>query len=68
MHFLNTTPADYQFSSTSKQTYAHDTSHTQKLETDRRYLAERQDTLLQEVLAMEVKMGITRWTPASPEY
>jgi hypothetical protein len=68
MRFLNTTPADYQFSSTSKQTYAYDISHTQKLETDCRYLAEQYDTLLQEVLAMEVKMGIMCWTPASPEY
>ena len=43
-------------------------SNTQRLETDRRYLMERRDILLREVLAMEVKMGITRWTPTSPEY
>jgi hypothetical protein len=38
------------------------------METERRFQAERRDKLLLEVLAMEVKMGITRWNPTSPEY
>jgi hypothetical protein len=66
---LNTTPADYQFSPTSKQAYAHDHSYTQRLETERRYLRERHDTVLREVLALEVQMGLgERWTPTSTQY
>lgn len=44
-------------------------SSTRKAETDRRHLSERRNNILQEVIAMEVKMGIeTRWHPQCEEY
>lgn len=68
--FLSTTPMDYQFvSNTGTQSYSGDMAATRKLETQRRYSAERLATIQQEVTSMEVKMGIAnRWQPSSPEY
>ncbi|KAG1802115.1 uncharacterized protein HD556DRAFT_1429739 [Suillus plorans] len=68
--FLSTTPMDYQFiSSTGTQPYSSDMTATRKLETQCRYSAERLATIQQDVVSMEVKMGITnRWQPSSPEY
>jgi hypothetical protein len=49
--------------------YSAERSRTQKLETQRRYAAEKADMLLREVNAMEVKLNINRrWTVTSPEY
>ena len=49
--------------------YSAEQSRTQKLETQRRYAAEKVDILLREVNAMEVKLNINRrWTVTSPEY
>lgn len=68
--FLSTTPMDYQFiSSTGTQPYSSDMTATRKLETQCRYSAEHLATIQQDVVSMEVKMGITnRWQPSSPEY
>ncbi|KAG1835645.1 hypothetical protein EV424DRAFT_1468103 [Suillus variegatus] len=68
--FLSTTPMDYQFiSSMGTQPYSSDMTATRKLETQCRYSAERLATIQQDVVSMEVKMGITnRWQPSSPEY
>ncbi|KAG1887413.1 uncharacterized protein F5891DRAFT_967298 [Suillus fuscotomentosus] len=68
--FLSTTPKDYQFISfMGTQSYSGDMTATRKLETQRRYSAERLATIQQEVTSMEVKMGIAnRWQPSSPEY
>ncbi|KAG1888074.1 hypothetical protein F4604DRAFT_1674501 [Suillus subluteus] len=68
--FLNAIPFDYQFVSTSTATstdaaYAANLLRTRKLETQWRHANERLDTILQEIAAMEVKMGITwRWEPS----
>ncbi|KAG1884774.1 hypothetical protein F4604DRAFT_1919295 [Suillus subluteus] len=69
-HFLSTTPMDYQFiSSMGTQSYSGDMAATRKLETQCWYSAEHLATIQQEVISMEVKMGITnRWQPSSPEY
>jgi hypothetical protein len=62
--FLTTTPLE-----AASQTYESNLSQTRKCETDRRYLAEKRDELLLEVVEMECKLGIEmRWTPASLEY
>src|SRR5271155_5189939 len=62
--FLTTTPLE-----AASQTYKSNLSQTCKRETDRRYLAEKRDELLLEVVEMECKLGInTRWMPAMPEY
>ncbi|KAG1792700.1 uncharacterized protein HD556DRAFT_1432574 [Suillus plorans] len=51
------------------ESQAHDMTATRKLETQRRYSAERLATIQQDVVSMEVKMGITNWwQPSSPEY
>ncbi|KAG1785411.1 uncharacterized protein HD556DRAFT_1435133 [Suillus plorans] len=70
LQFLSTMPSDYQFLSPSQDmSYSANVSATRKLETQRRYHSERLDTLQHEVVALEVKMGIThRWQPTSPEY
>ncbi|KAG1871441.1 hypothetical protein F4604DRAFT_1583258 [Suillus subluteus] len=66
--FISSVPTDYQFQP-SQDSYAAELAHTRKLETQRRYAAEKLDTVQREVLAMEVKMGIhRRWEPSSPEY
>ncbi|KAG1853644.1 hypothetical protein F4604DRAFT_1933044 [Suillus subluteus] len=69
-HFLSMTPMDYQFiSSTGTQSYSGDMAATRKLETQCQYSAEHLTTIQQEVISMEVKMGITnQWQPSSPEY
>ncbi|KAG1873164.1 hypothetical protein F4604DRAFT_1880999 [Suillus subluteus] len=68
--FLSMTPMDYQFiSSMGTQSYSGDMVAMRKLETQRRYSAEHLATIQQEVISMEVKMGITNWwQPSSPEY
>lgn len=48
--------------------YYAETSQTRKKETERRHLREKWDRLSREVIAMELQMGINRWTPDSPEY
>ncbi|KAG2140271.1 uncharacterized protein EDB93DRAFT_1241917 [Suillus bovinus] len=53
----------------SAGSYAAELSQTRKLETQRHYASEKLDTIQLELVAMEVKMGIThRWEPSSPEY
>ena len=75
--FLSAAPTDYHFNiqtptsvaAPSLQSYRAEQSRTQKLETQRRYAAEKVDQLLREVNAMEVKLNIQlRWTVTSPEY
>ncbi|KAG1858513.1 hypothetical protein F4604DRAFT_1589518 [Suillus subluteus] len=70
--FISSAPSDYVFvvlSQSQQRTYAAELSHTRKLETHRRYTAEKLDTVQREVIAMEVKLGITcRWTPSTHEY
>lgn len=52
-----------------QQTYTAELSQTRKLETHRQYTAEKLDAVQCEVVAMEVKLGITcRWTPSIHEY
>lgn len=54
---------------TLPNSYSAEQSRTQKLETQRRYAAEKLDLLLREVNAMEVKLNINRrWTVTTPEY
>ncbi|KAG1780889.1 hypothetical protein EV702DRAFT_1193717 [Suillus placidus] len=65
--FISSVPTDYQFQH-SQNSYAVELSHTSKLETQWRYIAEKLDTVQCEVLAMEVKMGISRrWDAAKLE-
>jgi hypothetical protein len=53
----------------AEHTYASALSQTRKMETERRYTGERRNQILQEVIEMEVKLGVqNRWTPSSPEY
>ena len=71
--FMNSTPTDYQFVSpsfrSSSTRYEAELSQTRKAETNRRLAAERHAQVLQEVVAMEVKMDIsTRWQPADAQY
>ncbi|KAL6298786.1 hypothetical protein BKA93DRAFT_820202 [Sparassis latifolia] len=69
--FLNATPTDYQFlpPTNGPTWYEMEMSTTRKLETWRRYLREHLNILMQEVIAMEVKMGITnRWQPSDAPY
>ncbi|KAG2029491.1 hypothetical protein BDR03DRAFT_936832 [Suillus americanus] len=70
--FLNATPVNYKFvtpSTTSTSHYATNLSQTRKLETQRRHTNERYDSILQDVVALELKMGIVRrWEPADQQY
>ncbi|KAG1852587.1 hypothetical protein C8R48DRAFT_749778 [Suillus tomentosus] len=70
--FISSAPSDYVFMAPSQgqqQTYAAELSQTRKLETHRRYAAEKLDAIQREVVAMEVELGITcRWTSSSHEY
>jgi len=71
--FMNSTPTDYQFvppsSHPSSTHYDVELSQTRKAETNRRIAAERHNQVLQEVITMEVKMGISNcWQPADAQY
>jgi hypothetical protein len=74
--FFNAAPTDYHFDvqnplsmTSSVESYRIEQSKTQKLETRRRYAADKLDILLREITALEVKLNITvRWSPTSPEY
>jgi len=51
------------------QLYTHDLSTTQKMETEQHCTFELHQSCLQQVVEMEVGMGIEkRWDPSSPEY
>ena len=70
---MNNTPTDYQFvpppSRPSATRYDTELSQTRRAETNRRLAAERHSQILREVIAMEVKMGIsTRWQPSDEQY
>jgi len=53
----------------SKRTYASELSRTRKIETERRLAIECRDTILREVVELEVTLGVeNRWTFASPAY
>jgi len=64
------TPSESRSSTTPQvETYSSELSKTRRLETERRYADERRQTILKEVVEMEVKLSITtRWQPSSPEY
>ncbi|KAH9931189.1 hypothetical protein B0H21DRAFT_699872 [Amylocystis lapponica] len=69
--FLNTAPNNYEFLPplSGPTVYETDLSQTQRLETQRRTLSERYNTLLQDVVATEVRLGIqARWQPSDPPY
>ncbi|KZT10313.1 uncharacterized protein LAESUDRAFT_755820 [Laetiporus sulphureus 93-53] len=69
--FLTSIPSDYTFISLTAGNvdYYAEVSHTQKLETRRRYLEERECTLLHDLLAMEVQMNISqRWQLTDDKY
>ncbi|KAH9951708.1 hypothetical protein B0H21DRAFT_842744 [Amylocystis lapponica] len=69
--FLSTAPSNYQFlqPSSTPVDYYTETSRTRKLETERRYLSEKYEALLRDVVAMEVRLDIAnRWQPGDPEY
>lgn len=71
--FLNATPTDYQFlppsTSTTDKSYSTTLSRTRWLETSRCHAAERHDMILQDIIAMEVQMGIVRrWEPIDDQY
>lgn len=69
LRFISSAPANYQFQPPAQGSYTAELSQTRKLETQRRYTSEKLDTIQLELVAMEVKMGIThRWEPSSPEY
>lgn len=53
----------------TQNNYAQALSATRKLETRRRLAIERYDNLLQEVIELEVRLGLMRrWCPGDPEY
>jgi len=64
------TPSEYRSSTTPQvETYSSELLKTRRLETERQYADERRQTILKEVVEMEVKLSITtRWQPFSPEY
>ena len=68
--FMIATPSESRSSTTPQvETYSSELSKTRRLETERRYADERRQTILKEVVEMEVKLSITtRWQPSSPEY
>ncbi|KAF6741184.1 hypothetical protein DFP72DRAFT_995472 [Ephemerocybe angulata] len=67
--FLNAISDDWDVSTTGVTSYEDELSRTRKLETMRRHAREKVSRLTQEVIEMELRMGITsRWTFATPEY
>jgi hypothetical protein len=63
---MNSMPVDYEFGSPS---ISSDLLETRKLETKRRHLDQRYNKVLEDVIRMEVKMGISQqWQPSMPEY
>ena len=51
------------------QTYDQALSRTRKKETERRFLSERKEQILLEIVTLESHLGISsRWTPLTPEY
>ena len=67
MSFLHATPESY--TPVSENSYYAGLSQTRKLETARRVASERYTKLLQEVSALEVKMGINRrWDVFDTQY
>lgn len=72
--FVTSTPEDWAARASNGRTggYATDVARTlqlEKQEVKRRFAGERMETILREVIAMEVAMGITtRWTPETAEY
>ncbi|KAG1837662.1 hypothetical protein F4604DRAFT_1885677 [Suillus subluteus] len=70
--FISSAPSDYVFVvplQSQQRTYAAELSQTRKLETHHRYAAEKLDAVQREVVAMEVKLGITCcWTPSTHKY
>jgi hypothetical protein len=47
----------------------HNISTTRKLETERHYATELRESCLQQIIQLEVDLGIERcWDPSSPEY
>ena len=69
-HFIVVTPDDYRtVAPTSSEPYAHDRSTTQKRETERRLAIELRENCLEQIIKMEVSMGIDRrWDQSTPEY
>ncbi|KAJ3711310.1 hypothetical protein C8R42DRAFT_595980 [Lentinula raphanica] len=66
--FRSHTPGDYQFLSAAAS-YNQNLSDTRKAETKRKFLCEKRDKLLFEVLQMEEAMGIpVRWQTTDKEY
>ena len=66
--FVHTTPEDYR-SADAAASSKEKKSRERKLETNRRIAAELYEKLLQEVVEMEVHMGIERrWEPQDPQY
>ncbi|THU96505.1 hypothetical protein K435DRAFT_664315 [Dendrothele bispora CBS 962.96] len=66
--FRTQIPQDYQ-PLTPEQQYNNALSQTRKIETERRVIWEQREKVLNELVAMEVSMGIEhRWTPASHQY
>lgn len=70
LSFFLTIPDEYSFQSGKpSSSYAKDASHTQAIETQRKYATQRYNDVLKEVLEHEARMKIVdRWTPSSPEY
>ena len=72
--FMIATPSEYRSSTInsvqpSVETYSSELSKTRRLETERRYADECRQTILKDVVEMEVKLAITtRWQPSSAEY
>jgi hypothetical protein len=69
--FLNATPMNYEFiiPTSTSSSYSTNLSQTRRLETRRRQASQRYDSILQEVVALELKMGVTRrWEPTDREY
>lgn len=69
--FMNCTPNDYEFvpASSSRPAYDADLSKTRKAEAQRRIARERYNQLIEDVVIMEVKMGISiRWQPTDTAY
>jgi hypothetical protein len=62
------TPTDYEFVEPSRS-YSSGLSKTRRLETQRRYLTEKHDKILHDVIQMESRMNIARrWQPSDMQY
>ena len=72
--FMIATPSEYRSSTInsvqpSVKTYSSELSKTRRLETERQYADERRQSILKDVVEMEVKLAITtRWQPSSAEF